>query len=138
MTTLREQTEMHPSRWGDPARAGALPETARGLIEMVFGLDERPALAEVGLPAPAIEQALLDELAGTIGAEHVLNDEQTRRLRTRGKSTPDLLRQRTGDLSDAPDAVVRPGSHDDELHPKLRRNPARSTLPVDVRGSSPR
>jgi alkyldihydroxyacetonephosphate synthase len=111
--TLREQTEMHPSRWGDPARAAALPETARGLIEMVFGLDERPALAEVSLPAPAIEQALLDELSVTLGAEHVRTDDETRRLRTRGKSTPDLLRQRTGDLGDAPDAVVRPGSHDD-------------------------
>ena len=108
-----EQGEMHPSRWGDPARAAALPETARGLIEMVFGLDERPALTEVSVPAPVIDAALLDELAGTLGAEHVRTDDETRRLRTRGKSTPDLLRQRTGDLSDAPDAVVRPGSHDD-------------------------
>ena len=104
---------MHPSRWGDPARATALPDTARGLIEMVFGLDERPARTEVSVPAPVIDAALLDELAGTLGAEHVRTDDETRRLRTRGKSTPDLLRQRTGDLSDAPDAVVRPGSHDD-------------------------
>ena len=43
----------------------------------------------------------------------MLVDDETRRLRTRGKSTPDLLRARAGDLSDAPDAVVRPGSHDD-------------------------
>ena len=43
----------------------------------------------------------------------MLTDDETRRLRTRGKSTPDLLRARAGDLSDAPDAVVRPGSHDD-------------------------
>jgi alkyldihydroxyacetonephosphate synthase len=108
-----EQGEMHPSRWGDPDRATALPETARGLIEMVFGLDERPALADVSVPASAVDPALLDELAGVLGAEHVLSDDETRRLRTRGKSTPDLLRQRSGDLSDAPDAVVRPGSHDD-------------------------
>ena len=40
-------------------------------------------------------------------------DDETRRLRTRGKSTPDLLRARAGDLTDAPDAVVRPGSHDE-------------------------
>ena len=86
---------MHPSRWGDPARAAALPDTARGLIEMVFGLDERPAQTEVSVPAPVIDPALLDELAGTLGAEHVRTDDETRRLRTRGKSTPDLLRQRT-------------------------------------------
>lgn len=108
-----EQGEMHPSRWGDPARAAALPDTARGLIEMVFGLDERPALAEVSLPVSAVDPALLAELAATLGAEHVLTDDDIRRLRTRGKSTPDLLRQRAGDLSDAPDAVVRAGSHDE-------------------------
>ena len=43
----------------------------------------------------------------------MLTDDETRRLRTRGKSTPDLLRQRAGDLSDAPDAVVRPGTHEE-------------------------
>jgi alkyldihydroxyacetonephosphate synthase len=108
-----EQGEMHPSRWGDPDRATALPDTARGLIEMVFGLDERPARADVAVPASVLDPALLDELAATLGAEHVVTDDATRRLRTRGKSTPDLLRQRSGDLSDAPDAVVRPGTHDD-------------------------
>ena len=40
-------------------------------------------------------------------------DDETRRLRTRGKSTPDLLRARSGDLDDAPDAVVRPDTHDE-------------------------
>lgn len=111
--TLTEQGEMHPSRWGDPDRATELPDTARGLIELVFGLDERPAREDVSVPASAIDAALLDELVGTLGADHVLTDDATRRLRTRGKSTPDLLRQRSGDLSDAPDAVVRPGSHED-------------------------
>ncbi len=111
--TLVEQTEMHPSRWGDPDRAAALPDTARGLIEMVFGLDERPAREDVAVPASAIDPDLLAELAATLGAERVRTDDATRRLRTRGKSTPDLLRQRSGDLADAPDAVVRPDSHED-------------------------
>ena len=35
---LTEQVEMHPQRWGDPAAAAALPESARGLIELAFGL----------------------------------------------------------------------------------------------------
>jgi alkyldihydroxyacetonephosphate synthase len=43
----------------------------------------------------------------------VLTDDESRRLRTRGKSTPDLLRARAGDLADAPDAVVRPGGADE-------------------------
>ena len=115
MTLTPEQTqgEMHPHRWGDPGRAGALPDSARGMVEMVFGLDERPARDDVQVPPPVLDADLLDGLRSVLGAEHVLVDDETRRLRTRGKSTPDLLRARDGDLSDAPDAVVRPGSHDD-------------------------
>ncbi len=43
----------------------------------------------------------------------MLTDHETRLHRTRGKSTPDLLKLRAGDGSDSPDAVVRPGSHDE-------------------------
>jgi len=106
-------TEMHPSRWGDPAAAMGLPDTARQLVEMAFGLDDRPAVEEVEVPPSALPTDLLDGLCDLVGDEHVLVDDTTRRLRTRGKSTPDLLRQRAGDLSDAPDAVVRPGGHDE-------------------------
>lgn len=104
---------MHPSRWGAPERAAALPESTRGLVELAFGLEDRPAGVDAPLPAPGIDDTLLDSLRTAIGHEHVLTDDATRRLRTRGKSTPDLLRARSGDLADAPDAVVRPGDHDD-------------------------
>jgi alkyldihydroxyacetonephosphate synthase len=113
MTSLEQQVEMHPQRWGDPAAAAELPDSARGLIELAFGLNETPALVDVTVPASALSEELLGSLRGVLGAEHVRTDDETRRLRTRGKSTPDLLRARAGDLSDAPDAVVRPGSHDD-------------------------
>src|SRR5689334_13741745 len=104
---------MHPQRWGDPASATDLPDSARGLIEMAFGLDDTPAATDVTLPPPALSEELLASLGAVVGEEHLLTDDETRRLRTRGKSTPDLLRARAGDLSDAPDAVVRPGSHED-------------------------
>lgn len=104
--------EMHPSRWGDPAAATALPESARGLVELVFGLADRPAAAEVVVPPSRLAPDLLAGLVDLLGAEHVLVDDDVRRLRTRGKSTPDLLRQRAGELSDAPDVVVRPDGHD--------------------------
>jgi alkyldihydroxyacetonephosphate synthase len=104
---------MHPQRWGDPASAAALPESARSLIELAFGLAETPAAASVSVPPSHLAAELLDPLREAIGADHVRTDDETRRLRTRGKSTPDLLKARAGDLSDAPDAVVRPGSHDD-------------------------
>jgi alkyldihydroxyacetonephosphate synthase len=105
--------EMHPNRWGDPAAATTLPDSARGLIEMAFGLDERPAVESSPLPESALDAALLDGLRDLLGAANVLTDDETRRVRTRGKSTPDLLKAREGDLTDAPDAVVRPGTHDD-------------------------
>ena len=62
-------------------------------------------------PAPRLDHGLIDGLRAIVGAEHVLVDDATRALRTRGKSTPDLLRARAGDLADAPDAVVRPDGH---------------------------
>ena len=104
---------MHPSRWGDPAAATDLPEAARGLIELAFELEDRPAIEEPDLPTTALDDTLLAGLRAVVGDEHVLVDDDTRRRRTRGKSTPDLLRARAGDLADAPDAVVRPGDHDD-------------------------
>ncbi len=107
------QPEMHPSRWGVAERATDLPEAARGLIEMAFGLEESRALDDVSLPEPGLDPALLTGLRDLLGADRVLTDDTTRRLRTRGKSTPDLLRQRAGDLADAPDAVVRPSTHDE-------------------------
>ncbi|MGN0065124.1 MAG: FAD-binding oxidoreductase [Nocardioides sp.] len=107
-----QQPEMHPQRWGDPARATALPDGARGLVDLVFGAHDTPAVEAPPVPPSQLDPAHLDALAGIVGAEHVLVDDDVRRGRTRGKSTPDLLRARSGDLADAPDVVVRPDGHD--------------------------
>lgn len=104
---------MHPQRWGDAGAASSLPDATRALVEAVFDPVPSPALEHVTLPAVGLADDLLESLRQTVGSEHVVTDDATRRLRTRGKSTPDLLRARAGDLADAPDAVVRPGSHDE-------------------------
>lgn len=106
---------MHPARWGDPTLAGPLPDSTRELVEYAFGIQERETVAEPELPASALAEPILAELRAVVGAEHVRLDDETRRLRTRGKSTPDLLRARAGDLTDAPDAVVRPADHEQVL-----------------------
>ncbi len=109
-------TEMHWARWGDPDQAAALPEAARGLVELAFGPAEERAttpLAEVRLPEPALAAELLAGLRDLVGDDHVHTDHETRVRHTRGKSTPDLLRMRAGDGSDAPDVVVRPAGHDE-------------------------
>jgi alkyldihydroxyacetonephosphate synthase len=105
---------MHWSRWGDPAEAAPLSESAFGLVDAFLGTTDTPAVdpATVRLSAP-LAADLLAELAGIVGAEHVLTDHETRLHRTRGKSTPDLLKLRSGDGTDSPDAVVRPRSHEE-------------------------
>lgn len=116
MTTERPavlQPEMPATRWGDPASAHGLPDGVRDLVGMVFPISDTPARADVAVPASRLAPELVDGLRAVLGEANVLTDDEVRRLRTRGKSTPDLLRQRSGDLGDAPDVVVRPGGHDD-------------------------
>ena len=105
--------EMHPQRWGDPALAAPLPDATRSLVDMAIGTADTPAAGSVWLPGPDLSADLLHSLCAVLGDDAVVADDQTRRLRTRGKSTSDLLRARAGDLSDAPDAVVRPRTHDE-------------------------
>jgi alkyldihydroxyacetonephosphate synthase len=107
---------MHWSRWGDPAQARPVSDSMRELLGLfVGGIEERPAVPvdQVRLPDVGLDEAALEELAGLVGQEHVHTDAAWRIARTRGKSTPDLLRMRAGDAGDAPDAVVRPAGHDE-------------------------
>ncbi|MDI1452823.1 FAD-binding oxidoreductase [Streptomyces sp. ATE26] len=106
--------------WGDPAKAAPLPAAVTGLLRDLLGVTPRtaPALAleDIRPPAPTAGPAALEALAEAVGGDrHVRTDAESRIRHTRGKSTPDLLRLRAGDVSDVPQAVVLPGSHDDVL-----------------------
>ncbi|PRH78533.1 FAD-binding oxidoreductase, partial [Streptomyces solincola] len=73
-----------------------------------------PALEDVEAPPTPLGPEALDAFADALGGEaHVLTDAASRIRHTRGKSTPDLLRIRAGDLADLPAAVLLPGSHDE-------------------------
>jgi alkyldihydroxyacetonephosphate synthase len=106
------------SGWGDPARAMSLPLAVAGLLESALGVKpvrvEPVGLDEVRLPPPLTGPALA-ELVEVVGSGHVLVSAEDRVHRTRGKSTVDLLRIRAGDGTDAPGAVVLPGSHEEVL-----------------------
>src|ERR1700710_2039026 len=106
--------DMHWSRWGDPAQAGPLAESAFALVDAFIGTRETPAVdpAAVVLTEPLAAE-LVSELADLVGVEHVLTDHDSRLHRTRGKSTPDMLKLRGGDGTDSPDAVVRPRTHEE-------------------------
>lgn len=103
--------EMHWSRWGLPERAAPLPAAAHELVAAFLGVRDvvDTGEAEVRL-APRLSEDLLAELGELLTPAQVLVDDATRLRRTRGKSTPDLLRLRAGDGEDAPGAVVRPES----------------------------
>ncbi|RDS66431.1 FAD-binding oxidoreductase [Streptomyces sp. M7] len=107
------------SGWGDPAKAAPLPETVTGLLRDLLGVRphtaEPIALADIAVPEPGLEPAALQDLVAAAGGEeHVRTDAETRVRHTRGKSTPDLLRIRDGEVdADLPAAVVLPADHDE-------------------------
>ncbi len=99
-----------------------MPELSEQVRELLSqGLGVRHSLPApdtwlaLALPEPRLPGEVRSALAGAVGPAHVLQDDESRIRHTRGKSTPDLLRLRLGDLTGAPDAVVMPGSHDEVL-----------------------
>ncbi|MGV9318801.1 FAD-binding oxidoreductase [Streptomyces sp. NPDC003660] len=106
--------------WGDPAKAAPLPDAVAGLLHDLLGVRPSPstpiALNDLELSEPTLAPAALKDLADAVGsADHVRTDTESRVRHTRGKSTPDLLRIRAGDLTDVPQAVVLPASHEEVL-----------------------
>lgn len=111
--------EMAWSGWGDPAEAVKLAPQQLDLLKQALGVKapgrKAPAIAQVKLADPRLPDAALAALRAIVGSGHVRIDSETRARHTRGKSTPDLLRLRAGDMTDAPDAVVLPASHEEVL-----------------------
>jgi len=110
--------EMHPYRWGDPERQAHLPEPVMAALRG-FGVREptRPPVEpdQIPLPPSALSADARRALEAAIGAAYVSQTHRDRLRHTRGWSTPDLLRLRTGDAADAPDAVLHPGTHEHVL-----------------------
>ena len=70
---------------------------------------------EVELPASRLSANLVDSLRSATSAERVKLDRYERAFHARGKSYPDLIRLRRGEVESAPDAVVYPESHDEVM-----------------------
>jgi alkyldihydroxyacetonephosphate synthase len=109
------------SGWGDPAKAQPLPDTVIGLLRDLLGVKpcgtEPVGLHEIAVPPSPLDPAARRDLLTAVGGgeDHVRTDAETRIRHTRGKSTPDLLRIRDGEVDDLPAAVVLPESHDEVL-----------------------
>ncbi len=104
--------------WGDDAHDAALPDAAANLLRDELGWTEGPvrrpvALDDVRLPDPRLNDALRSRLVEAVGSDAVRTDRLERVLHSAGKSYPDLVRLRSGDALEAPDAVVYPASHEE-------------------------
>ncbi|WP_406206030.1 FAD-binding oxidoreductase [Kitasatospora sp. NBC_01560] len=103
--------------WGDPDLAKELSADIKALLAAALGVTgdaaPGPAADEVVLRPSALTEADLDALAAIVGEAHLSAADADRLPRAGGKSTPDLLRRRSREPQDAPDAVVLPGSEDE-------------------------
>ncbi len=70
-------------------------------------------LAACELPPSRIDSAVRAALEKALAPGRVTTGDRERAAHALGRSYPDLIRLRAGDLSSAPDAVVYPGSHDE-------------------------
>ncbi|MET7639626.1 FAD-binding oxidoreductase [Streptomyces sp. NPDC005438] len=111
--------DMRWNGWGDPGQAKPLPEEATRLLRDLLGVRpaETPAvpLDQLTPPPGRLAPEARTALVEAVGEEHLREDDETRVRHTGGKSTPDLLRMRSGSTADAPDAVVLPADHDQVL-----------------------
>jgi alkyldihydroxyacetonephosphate synthase len=118
MTYTRD--ELRWNGWGLRAQGfdlGGHDEKVWELLARTVGLaalPDTPAkdLSRCTLPTSKLDDATLGKLAAIAP---VATDDLERAAHALGRSYPDLIRLRRGDLSSAPDAVVFPRSHDEAL-----------------------
>jgi alkyldihydroxyacetonephosphate synthase len=126
--------EMRWWGWGEDAHAGAVSPRALGWLESELGELDAPhgavALDDVRLDDPRLPGAVRDRFGD------ILRDDRAARvLHARGKSYPDLVRQRAGDCAGAPDAVLTPRNHD-EVHAVLEACAAAGVAVVPFGGGT--
>lgn len=128
---MPEQPELTIQGWGPhptdasadssgdraPALEATLPKAARRHLARELGWTPRStppvAVDDIRLTPSRLPDAARVAMAGVVGEENVRTDRESRLRRAGGKSYLDLLRRRAGDASDAPDAVVLPGTTDE-------------------------
>lgn len=108
---------MRWSGWGDDAAAAPLSADVLALLQSGLGVQPRDArpvdLDDVRVPPSVLPGGARAALVAEVGDAYVREDHRSRVHHTRGKSTPDLLRLRSGEAEDAPDAIVLPADEDE-------------------------
>ena len=102
---------MSPTGWGDPARrTGLPPHAATWLAETLGAATPTPVAGPVPLRPATLPAPVADALRAAVGAENLLLDDDSRRVRSAGRSYLDLLAVRGSVPLAGPDAVVLPGT----------------------------
>ena len=100
--------------WGEDSQATPLSPAAAELLRTELGVSGTAtppvALEEVRLPEPGLAQPAGERLAAAVGADRLRDDREARVAHAVGRGYADLVRIRSGDGSNAPDAVVEPTS----------------------------
>jgi alkyldihydroxyacetonephosphate synthase len=103
--------------WGDPAQAEPLPENVTALLKSALGVSAEdvnaPTIDQVRLRPSALTESDERALAAVVGPDQVSTRDDDRVRRAGGKSTVDLLRRKSREAQDAPDAVLVPSSEDE-------------------------
>jgi alkyldihydroxyacetonephosphate synthase len=119
-----EQPELTIQGWGpsgpgtspdqDGDLSSTLPKVARRYLSKELGWTPRPTppvpVADIAVAPSRLPEEARTRFVELLGEENVRTDRESRLRRAGGKSYLDLLRRREGDASDAPDAVVLPGT----------------------------
>jgi len=122
-----EQPELTIQGWGpagpstttepDGGLSSAVPKAARRYLTKELGWSPRStppvAVGDIALAPSRLPEEARARFVELLGEENVRIDRESRLRRAGGKSYLDLLRRREGDASDAPDAVVLPGTTDE-------------------------
>ncbi|HVV76996.1 MAG TPA: FAD-binding oxidoreductase [Mycobacteriales bacterium] len=97
--------------WG--ATRPELNRTARGLLTDMLGPltpQQSAVIEDAKLPATRLSAEAREALVAAVGESSVRDDQLSRAEHSGGQSYSDIIRRRHGDTSEAPDAIVVPGS----------------------------
>ncbi|UVI36239.1 FAD-binding oxidoreductase [Brevibacterium spongiae] len=101
--------------WGEDGNDGPVKPGAKVILSKHCGWPagvDRPhvELEDVALPESTLTDQVRTRLGEIVSEEFVRDDRATRISHAAGRSLPDLIRLRAGQLTSAPDAVVYPAS----------------------------
>jgi alkyldihydroxyacetonephosphate synthase len=96
--------------WGEPGYRLELPDRAVRAVRDELGIRHEDAAEHVPLESVALPERRPIPESVRAAAGDVLEGSEDRLRRAAGRSYPDLVRLRTGQLDSAPDAVLRPAN----------------------------